>query len=74
MARDQLDRTARQVRIARVVHRLRKAATTAAGREYRTRCGQFFYAPQAVLTTAEADCVNCWQRRGQVELIEAGTA
>lgn len=58
---DQLDLTARQVRLeGALVHRLAAANTYAVGRVYSTGCGRtLFGADGAVLTTAEVECSRC---------------
>jgi hypothetical protein len=63
---DLIERTARQVRSLtrnpKAVHRhIATTPTTADGdRWYRTACHKELLAEQAVLTTAEADCRDCW--------------
>lgn len=60
-AGDQIDRTARQVRLRQAVHLLAGEPLSAPdGRRYRTRCGPTLTAAQgAVLTTVHANCWAC---------------
>lgn len=58
---DVLDATARQVRMygRGDVHRLSRAWTSRAGREYRTGCGLTWQGSVAVLTTRRPTCRDC---------------
>jgi hypothetical protein len=63
---DELDRTARQVRVDRkdsTVHEVVRAWTDRqVGRTYRTRCEHVMTrAEGAILTTRGSDCVPCWR-------------
>lgn len=58
---DELDRTARQVRIPTgVTHTLHAADSTQVGRRYWTACGHLLLAANgAMLTTRDVDCGGC---------------
>lgn len=65
---DELDRTARQVRLdyeGAAVHRLKKRlAVTASGVAYATWCGESLSSIEgAILTTREVDCWECQGRK-----------